>query len=446
MRNRSRASLITTLALALIVAACSEPSSAGTTTTVGPLSSTSTIPTTSTSALPTTLAPTSTSTTAPATFETIAGTPPEALDRYEANLSISMTLDEATIQVISNGVYTSTGFTCDWSVDVLGQTGRQVLMGSPSTVWLGVDGQALPSSSPEAINAQALCPSSPVFWSSFGPLPDGGEATVVNDIASRVVDVTAQVDGYPGTQFSQLPGVTIEQANLWVADPGGWVSAIEMVLSVGPDAATSMWGIPFDPEAGSTEMTYAVEVLNPDDSSLVVSLPESVDFGVGFRPVTVEGDPLPPYQSGGLDAAIQMTAPTLSGTNWEGSSATIGPDGRSKIVVLLAHWCPHCQNEVPEIIEWLEAGNLPDTVDMYSVTVMTDHTRDNWPPQDWLIAEDWPLPVIMDDAGSSALLAYGINSVPSFAVLDGENAVLLRVSGGIGPAGLDTLVRIALGE
>jgi thiol-disulfide isomerase/thioredoxin len=357
-----------------------------------------------------------------------------------------MTLDEATIQVLSEGVYTSSGFTCDWSVDVLGQTGEQSVKGSPTTIWLGAESRAMPAGAPEAVSAQSLCPTSPVFWDSFGRLPDGGEAAVKNEIASRRIDVTDQVDGLPGMQFRQLPGVTIEKAQIWVADPGDWVSAIEMVLSVGPDAATSMWGIPFDPEADPTEMTYTVAVLRPDDFDLEVSLPASVDFGIGFREVSVSGDPLPPYEAGSLDTAIQMTAPSLSGTDWNSVPTTIEADGRSKIIVLLAHWCPHCQNEVPEIVEWVGQGNLPDTVDMYAVTVMTDHTRGNWPPQDWLLSEEWSLPVIMDDAGSSALLAYGINSVPSFLVLDGDNATLVRVSGGIGASGLDTLVRIALGE
>lgn len=443
MRNRFGAVPTTVVALALLIAACGGSSTDETATTGGPLATTSTM------AAPTTTKPSTppeptTTTTVPAAFDTIAGTPPDSLDSYEANLSIAMAVDEATIQILSEGVYTSSGFICDWTVEVLGQTGAQSVMGSPTTVWLGAEERPLPADAPEAINAQLLCPTSPVFWSSFESIPEGGVSEVKNDISSRLVDVTARLDGLPGTQFRQLPGVTVEQAHVWVADPGGWVSAMEMVMSVGPDAATSMWGIPFDSEAGPTEMTYAVEVLRPDDSELEVSLPATVDFGRAFGEVSVSGEPLPPYEAGTLDQAIRTTAPTVSGADWESVPVTIGVDGRPKIVVLLAHWCPHCRNEVPAIVDWLEAGNLPNTVDMYSVAVMTDHTKDNWPPQDWLIAEGWPVPVILDDAASSALIAYGIRSVPSFLVLDGENHTLLRVTGGIGSVGLDTLVRVAL--
>ena len=171
---------------------------------------------------------------------------------------------------------------------------------------------------------------------------------------------------------------------------------------------------------------------------------EGVDETSGYGAVTVEGDPLPTYSEPTNDPAIGETAATLGGGDWDGNQYTIGPDGTPKIVVMLAHWCPHCQREVPVIQQWINDGNLPDGVDMYSVTVFTDPLRANWPPQDWLVQAGWTTPVIMDDAAGTAALAYGMASTPMYVVLDGENKVVGRISGEIGASGLNTLAQLAI--
>jgi len=356
-----------------------------------------------------------------------------------------MALPNAVIEVRGDGVFTSAGFSCEWTADVLGETSSQTVMGSPANVWVGDDEpRQLPAASPEAQGAQSLCPSSPAFWSELGPLPQGGEPEVRNEIAARRVDVTETAQGVPGVYLSQAEGVELDSAVVWIAEDGEYVSAVELVMTVGPDAATQVWGVPFDPDSEPTEMTFTVNVAGADDPTLEVSLPDAADLSLGYGSVTVDGSTLPAYESEGLDSAIRATAPTVAGADWDGASHSIGPDGRPKIVVFLAHWCPHCQEEVPETVKWLEAGNLPDTVDMYAVTAMTDPARDNWPPQDWLIAEGWPVPTIMDDAAETVSEAFGNSGVPYYVVLDGDNKVLLRVSGGVGADGLATLVDVAV--
>jgi len=169
-----------------------------------------------------------------------------------------------------------------------------------------------------------------------------------------------------------------------------------------------------------------------------------VDTSIGYGEVEVDGDPLPVLGDQG-DVAIGFDAATVTGSDWNDVESTIGPDGRPKIVLFLAHWCPHCQNEVPLVQDWIDAGNLPDDVDMYSVTTLTDPTRsDGWPPQDWLVEEGWTVPVIMDDELNTVAIAYGLAGTLFYAVLDGDNANLQRVSGEIGIAGLNALVDIAL--
>ena len=171
---------------------------------------------------------------------------------------------------------------------------------------------------------------------------------------------------------------------------------------------------------------------------------EPIDSSVGFGDVTVEGNALPTIDNPNAgDPTVGVVAPTLSGADWNGTPVSIAPDGRSKIVVLLAHWCPHCQVEVPVILDWAASGGLPAEVDLYGVTVLTNPSRVEFPPQDWLEGEGWDFPTIMDSEVGDAALAYGLTGTPYYLVLDGENRNLGRFSGEIGVAGLNTLARIA---
>ena len=169
----------------------------------------------------------------------------------------------------------------------------------------------------------------------------------------------------------------------------------------------------------------------------------TLDPSVAFAEVTVEGNTLPFLADPASDPALGFSAPTVTGVDFDGTSHTVGSDGRPKILIFLAHWCPHCQNEVPVVQDWLNSGGLPAEVDMYSFTVMTDHLRPNWPPQEWLEEEGWTLPVIMDDEEGSVVTAYGMRGTPFYVVLDGENRNVGRFSGEVGVPGLEAMARIA---
>ncbi|REK20626.1 MAG: TlpA family protein disulfide reductase [Actinobacteria bacterium] len=169
-----------------------------------------------------------------------------------------------------------------------------------------------------------------------------------------------------------------------------------------------------------------------------------VDASIGYGDPVVTGQTLPVYNSAAAeDVAVGMPGPEVVGADWEDNEVTITADGRPKIVLFLAHWCPHCQNEVPPVQAWLDAGNLPDDVDLYSVATSTDRLRPNWPPQDWLEEEGWTVPVIMDDQIGTVAGSFGMAGTPFYVVLDGDNNVVRRISGEIGTAGLAILVQEA---
>jgi thiol-disulfide isomerase/thioredoxin len=174
---------------------------------------------------------------------------------------------------------------------------------------------------------------------------------------------------------------------------------------------------------------------------------EGLSDAIGFGEVNVEGAVLPVFPDSTVsDPAVEMTAPTVTGNDWDDVSTTIGPDGRPKIIVFLAHWCPHCQAEVPRIVDWVDSGGLGEDVDMYGITVLTDRLRGNWPPQDWLESSGWTLPTIMDDDISTAATAYGLLGTPFYVVLDGNDKVIARYSGEVGADGLNAMKALAAGS
>ena len=162
--------------------------------------------------------------------------------------------------------------------------------------------------------------------------------------------------------------------------------------------------------------------------------------------VAVTGDPLPTLAGNapvGQDIAFGWDAPSISGSDWRGNPVTIDPaDGRPKLIVFLAHWCPHCQAEVPEVQAWLnETGGNPD-VDLYGVATSIDRSRPNWPPGDWLEREGWTSPTVID-RNNKAATAFGLSAFPYWVAVNGEGKVVYRIAAGIGVDGVISLQQVA---
>ena len=160
------------------------------------------------------------------------------------------------------------------------------------------------------------------------------------------------------------------------------------------------------------------------------------------RAVVVTGDPLAPHGDG-EDAAVGGTAPELDGARFDGTAMRIGADGRPKVLVFLAHWCPHCQREVPVLADWLAANGTPDDVDLYGVATSTTPDRPNYPPSAWLEREDFTVPTLADDAEGSAAQAFGLSGFPYFVALDADNRVVARASGELTVAQWEALIEQA---
>jgi len=149
--------------------------------------------------------------------------------------------------------------------------------------------------------------------------------------------------------------------------------------------------------------------------------------GEAFAPVEVDGTALPIYQAGGDDAAVGQAAPVLEGEAPDGTTVDVAP-GEPTLVAFLAHWCPHCQAEVPVLVDLAEQGDL-EGVRLVGVLTGSNPDAPNFPPAAWLEDEDWPGEVMFDDEAASAAQAYGVDGYPLLVAIDAEGDVVGRASG-----------------
>lgn len=146
-------------------------------------------------------------------------------------------------------------------------------------------------------------------------------------------------------------------------------------------------------------------------------------------PVEVEGDSLPLFESPDGDEAVGLQAPILTGETFEGDPIEIGASGRPTVVIFLAHWCPHCQAEVPRVKAFIDEEGVPEGVDIVSVATGTDDTQANYPPSAWLEGEGWQPEVMVDGADGVAADTYGLSAFPYFVLLNADGTVNARISG-----------------
>ncbi len=156
--------------------------------------------------------------------------------------------------------------------------------------------------------------------------------------------------------------------------------------------------------------------------------------------VEVSGTPLPDFDTTLNDSAIGKKAPTLDGADFDGKSVTAGgASGKPQIVTFIAHWCPHCQREVPIIVDLKNKGVL-DGVEMTGVVTGTRADAPNYPPSAWLAAEEWRMPVLIDTATSTAGTAYGLTGFPMLVFVNPDGTVAGRWSGEMEPSNLQAVI------
>ena len=163
-----------------------------------------------------------------------------------------------------------------------------------------------------------------------------------------------------------------------------------------------------------------------------------------FGTITVTGTALPALTDGAAtDEAAGQAAPKLVGTDFEGASESVSPGSGPMVVMFVAHWCPHCQREVPLITSWLKASGLPSDVELRAVATSTDSTLPNFPPSSWLKDAGFPITTLRDDATNTAAMAYGLTAFPYFVALDKDGKVVSRATGELTQSQFEGLITAA---
>lgn len=168
-----------------------------------------------------------------------------------------------------------------------------------------------------------------------------------------------------------------------------------------------------------------------------------------FSEITVSGDALPSFDTASAtgDPAIGLTAPVVTGKGFTGNTVTTESTGTPTMLIFLAHWCQYCQREVPMLVEWEKAGQVPTGIDVIAIATGTDPANPNYPPSDWLVREEFPAlwPVLADSADTKASQAFGLSGYPFFVLVDAEGKVFRRLSGEIPMDELTVIINQMIG-
>lgn len=147
-------------------------------------------------------------------------------------------------------------------------------------------------------------------------------------------------------------------------------------------------------------------------------------------PIDVQGAPLATYGDPADADVVGTASPVVTGQSFDGTEIVLGaPTDNPTLVVFLAHWCPHCNDEVPELIALEEEGRIPDGLDVVGVSTAVASDRDNYPPSEWIDEKGWPWPTMADDEIQTAIAAFGGSAFPFAVVLDTDGTVLARRAG-----------------
>lgn len=166
------------------------------------------------------------------------------------------------------------------------------------------------------------------------------------------------------------------------------------------------------------------------------------EAGAEYGEPIVEGTALTVYpntQSIDFSAAGQI-APDVIAKDYSDNDISITNDGTAKAIAFIAHWCPHCQEEVPRVQEWLNSGGGVEGVDLYSVSTSANSGRPNYPASAWLENEGWTVPVIVDDKAGSVHAAYGSGGFPYWVFVNADGTVAARTAGQLSIQQLEELL------
>ena len=156
--------------------------------------------------------------------------------------------------------------------------------------------------------------------------------------------------------------------------------------------------------------------------------------------VVILGDPIP------IDSEIGYLAPAFKAQLNDGTElVTVDPaDGTVRLIGFFAHWCPHCQREVPRVSKWLEENGVPTEIEILAVSTAVREGTPNYPPSEWFNKERWPTDIFVDNQDNDLAAAYGLAGFPYWVLIDATGRVVHRSSGELTEEQFGYLVELAI--
>lgn len=138
---------------------------------------------------------------------------------------------------------------------------------------------------------------------------------------------------------------------------------------------------------------------------------------------------LPAYDSSTQDPAVGKIVPKIVAQDFSGKSVTLEPGKKPYVIAVVAHWCPHCQKEVPAIVKLHNDGLLPSDVDFVAIASGTTDQKPNYPPSKWLFNQNWPWQKLADDKNGTIASSLGLDGYPYLIFVNADGTVSSRTSG-----------------
>jgi thiol-disulfide isomerase/thioredoxin len=157
-------------------------------------------------------------------------------------------------------------------------------------------------------------------------------------------------------------------------------------------------------------------------------------------PAPAAGGNLPRFLGGGADSALGRNVGELVGLEYySGENTVFAPDdGVARAIMVWAHWCPYCQEELPLMTQWQnENGDALEGFEIVSVTTAMDDTAAN-PLVPYLDSSQFPFPVLVDEDGRLAR-QLGVNAFPFWVFTAPDGTVVGRAAGAIQLGDLDAV-------
>ncbi len=197
--------------------------------------------------------------------------------------------------------------------------------------------------------------------------------------------------------------------------------------------------------------TVAVAVTQPSAVTTSTSTTSDNSEFPSSQQVTVAGDALPAFDpANSVDPAVGQPAPLINGFDFQSNGIAVDPSANGPyMIVFLAHWCPHCNAEVPRLLDWKASGAMPSGLNVLGVATAVSPSAPNYPPSEWFRRTGWSWPVMVDEsqgdgAAGKAAAAYGATGWPYIVIVGADGLVKARVSGEIGISDLQIILDDAL--